>query len=66
MTEMKPITAAPDFSAIKLKQNAAWTSGDYARIGATLQITGEELAEAASLAPGAQVLDVAEHRETNV
>ncbi len=59
MTQMKPITAAPDYSAIKLKQNAAWTSGDYARIGATLQITGEELAEAASLAPGTQVLDVA-------
>jgi len=41
-----PITAIPDFTAIKAKQNAAWSSGDYARIGVTLQITGEELAEA--------------------
>ncbi|MEM7290502.1 MAG: class I SAM-dependent methyltransferase, partial [Pseudomonadota bacterium] len=59
MTQMTQISAAPDYAAIKLKQNAAWTSGDYARIGATLQITGEELAEAVGLAPGAQVLDVA-------
>lgn len=59
MTQMTPISAAPDYSAIKLKQNAAWTSGDYARIGATLQITGEELAEAAALTPSAKVLDVA-------
>ncbi|WP_254446409.1 class I SAM-dependent methyltransferase [Ruegeria sp. HKCCD8929] len=50
---------APDYTAIKAKQNAAWASGDYARIGVTLQITGEELAEAANPAPGAKVLDVA-------
>ena len=31
----------PDFAAIKTKQNAAWASGDYARIGTTLQIVGE-------------------------
>ncbi len=59
MNQMTKISAAPDFAAIKLKQNAAWTSGDYGRIGSTLQITGEELAEAADLAPGAKVLDVA-------
>jgi SAM-dependent methyltransferase len=50
---------APDYEAIKTKQNAAWASGDYARIGATLQIVGEELAEALDLRPGARVLDVA-------
>lgn len=59
MNQMTKISAAPDFTAIKLKQNAAWTSGDYGRIGSTLQLTGEELAEAADLAPGAKVLDVA-------
>lgn len=51
--------ASPDYSAIKAKQNAAWASGDYARIGVTLQIVGESLAEAMDLRPGASVLDVA-------
>ena len=52
-------TLTPDYRAIKAKQNAAWESGDYAKIGTTLQIVGEELAEAADLTPGSQVLDVA-------
>ncbi|MEM8648451.1 MAG: class I SAM-dependent methyltransferase [Pseudomonadota bacterium] len=59
MNQHAKISAAPDYAAIKQKQNAAWNSGDYTRIGSTLQITGEELAEAAALAPGAKVLDVA-------
>ena len=50
---------APNYTAIKSKQNAAWSSGDYKKIGVTLQITGESLAEAADLAPGSNVLDVA-------
>lgn len=58
MTAPKPATA-PDFAAIKTKQQAAWGSGDYAIIGATLNITGEELAEAADINPGERVLDVA-------
>lgn len=49
----------PDFSAIKVKQNAAWASGDYAVVGTTLQIVGETLAEKLDLVPGANVLDVA-------
>jgi ubiquinone/menaquinone biosynthesis C-methylase UbiE len=49
----------PDYTAIKAKQNAAWASGDYARIGTTLQIVGETLAEAMDLRPGSAVLDVA-------
>src|SRR5437660_793282 len=49
----------PDYAAIKSKQNAAWASGDYARIGTTLQITGESLAESMDLPPGSKVLDVA-------
>ncbi|MEX0345000.1 MAG: class I SAM-dependent methyltransferase [Rhizobiaceae bacterium] len=59
MNAITPITAAPDYKAIKAKQNAAWSSGDYARIGVTLQITGEELAEAAETRPNTNVLDVA-------
>ena len=50
---------APDFAAIKAKQNAAWASGDYAVVGTTLQIVGEELAERMDFVPGADVLDVA-------
>ena len=53
------VTPTPDYSAIKAKQNAAWASGDYARIGVTLQIVGESLAETMDLRPGASVLDVA-------
>ncbi len=52
-------TLTPDYRAIKAKQNAAWGSGDYAKIGTTLQIVGEELAEATDLTPGSSVLDVA-------
>jgi SAM-dependent methyltransferase len=59
MTEMTQITAPPDYTAIKSKQNAAWASGDYARIGTTLQIAGESLAEALDLSPDSKVLDVA-------
>ncbi len=50
---------APDYAAIKSKQNAAWSSGDYARIGVTLQVVGEDLAEAADLPPDARVIDIA-------
>lgn len=49
----------PDYSAIKTKQNAAWSSGDYAIVGTTLQIVGENLAEALDLRSGGKVLDVA-------
>ena len=41
------------------KLNAAWSAADYAKIGVRLQITGEELAEAADFKPGSKVLDVA-------
>jgi ubiquinone/menaquinone biosynthesis C-methylase UbiE len=50
---------APDLTAIKTKQQAAWSSGDYAVVGATLQIVGENLCEAMDLRSGQKVLDVA-------
>ena len=50
---------APDLAALKTKQQAAWTSGNYAIIGSTLQIVGEELCEALDLKSGSKVLDVA-------
>jgi SAM-dependent methyltransferase len=48
-----------DLDAIKTRQQAAWSSGDYAVIGTTLQIVGEELAEACDLRSDETVLDVA-------
>ena len=54
----RPISQ-PDYAAIKTKQNAAWSSGDYAVIGTTLQIVGETLAESMDAKPGSRVLDVA-------
>ena len=50
---------AADLAALKIRQHAAWSSGDYAVIGATLQIVGEELCEALDLRAGERVLDVA-------
>jgi ubiquinone/menaquinone biosynthesis C-methylase UbiE len=51
--------ATPDFAAVKARQQAAWSSGDYAIVGTTLQIVGESLAEALDLRAGQRVLDVA-------
>jgi len=48
-----------DLKALKTRQQAAWSSGDYAVIGTTLQIVGEELCEALDVRSGQQVLDVA-------
>jgi ubiquinone/menaquinone biosynthesis C-methylase UbiE len=56
---MNTMTATPDFNAIKKKQQATWASGDFAVIGTTLQIVGEDLAEAADLRSGERVLEVA-------
>jgi ubiquinone/menaquinone biosynthesis C-methylase UbiE len=51
--------ATPNFAAIKQRQQATWSSGDYAIIGTTLQIVGELLAEAVDVRAGERVLDVA-------
>ena len=60
MTAEKPDpVAAPDYQAIKTRQQATWASGDFAVVGTTLQIVGELLAEAADVCGGEQVLDVA-------
>src|SRR6478735_4286087 len=50
---------APDLTALKTRQQAAWSSGNYSVVGATLQIVGEELCEALDLKAGSTVLDVA-------
>ena len=48
-----------DLAAVKSKQQAAWSTGDYAVVGTTLQIVGESLCEALDLRAGERVLDVA-------
>lgn len=50
---------APDYEAIKQRQQAMWASGDFGVIGTTLQIVGESLCEAADVRAGERVLDVA-------
>lgn len=53
------MSTAIDLTALKNRQMAAWASGDYAVIGTTLQIVGEQLAEACDLLCDEEVLDVA-------
>ncbi|MCU7930246.1 MAG: class I SAM-dependent methyltransferase [Candidatus Thiodiazotropha sp. (ex Codakia rugifera)] len=52
-------TETPDYTAIKAKQQATWGSGDYGRIGVTLQISGEVLCESMDIHSGQSVLDIA-------
>ena len=58
MTAM-PGTGTPDLTALKQRQQATWAAGDYAIIGTTLQIVGEQLCEAVDLRAGERVIDVA-------
>lgn len=48
-----------DLEALKARQRVMWGSGDFSIIGTTLQLVGEELCEAADVAAGSRVLDVA-------
>jgi ubiquinone/menaquinone biosynthesis C-methylase UbiE len=58
-TVTNPASAPADLSALKTRQQGAWSSGDYAIVGTTLQIVGEALCEALDLRAGQRVLDVA-------
>jgi SAM-dependent methyltransferase len=51
--------AQVDLNALKARQHGAWSSGDYAVVGTTLQIVGEALCEALDIRSGQKVLDVA-------
>ncbi len=53
------VRASVDLEAIKARQRETWASGDFAVIGTTLQLVGESLCEAADVAAGSRVLDVA-------
>src|SRR5262249_42203873 len=59
VTTQSSVPAQIDLKAIKSRQQGAWSSGDYAVVGTTLQIVGEELCEALDLRAGQRVLDVA-------
>jgi len=50
---------SPDLTALKARQQSAWSAGDYAVVGTTIQIVGEQLCEALDLRAGSRVLDVA-------
>jgi ubiquinone/menaquinone biosynthesis C-methylase UbiE len=54
-----PVPTQPDLGAVKSRQQGAWSAGDYAVVGTTLQIVGETLCEALDLRSGQKVLDVA-------
>jgi ubiquinone/menaquinone biosynthesis C-methylase UbiE len=50
---------AVDLEAVKNMQRAGWETGDYPRVGNTLQIIAERLVEAADVRAGERALDVA-------
>jgi SAM-dependent methyltransferase len=52
-------TGGPDLDAIKERQQKAWSSGDYGKVGVTLVLMSELLCETADLRSGQRVLDVA-------
>lgn len=52
-------TTLPDLTAVKRRQQVAWSAGDYGIIGTTLDIVGEQLCETADLRSTERVLDVA-------
>jgi ubiquinone/menaquinone biosynthesis C-methylase UbiE len=58
-TEPAPAASTAELEAIKARQRASWSSGDYGIIGRTLNVVGESLCEAVDLRAGSTVLDVA-------
>lgn len=56
---LSTLSPAVDLTAVKGRQQLAWSAGDYAVVGTTLQIVGESLCEALDLRAGERVLDVA-------
>jgi SAM-dependent methyltransferase len=59
MSALPAAQPAADFAAIKKRQQATWASGNYAVVGTTLQIVGEQLAESVDLRAGERVIDIA-------
>ncbi|MGB0749728.1 MAG: class I SAM-dependent methyltransferase [Magnetospiraceae bacterium] len=59
MNMVTPVQETPNYTAIKAKQQATWASGNYAVVGTSIQMAGEELCETIDLKAGSVVLDVA-------
>ena len=59
MTVPEAPAPTPDLAAIKRRQQATWSSGDYHMIGTQLQIVSELLIEALDVRSTERVLDVA-------
>src|SRR4051812_7724242 len=60
--EMSTITqppAAPNFPAIKTKQQAMWAGGDFSVVASRIVLAAEQLVEAADVQAGWRTLDVA-------
>jgi SAM-dependent methyltransferase len=53
------VHAAPDLGAIKHRQRQTWATGDYAAVAARIVSIAEQLVDAADLAAGSSVLDIA-------
>lgn len=53
------VSVPSGLTAVKARQQQAWSTGDYSVVGTTLQIVGEDLCEALDLRAGSRVLDVA-------
>lgn len=52
------MSAPLELATLKARQPTVWASGDYAGIGISLQIVGEQLAVACDQRWGERVLDV--------
>ncbi len=52
-------TTTPDLGAIKVRQQQAWASGDFAVVAARIVLVAEHLCDTADLHAGWRVLDVA-------
>jgi ubiquinone/menaquinone biosynthesis C-methylase UbiE len=48
-----------DLGAVKTRQQATWSDGNYSVIGSTLSLIAEVLVDSADLAAGSRVLDIA-------
>ncbi len=49
----------PDLAAVKQRQQAAWSSGDFSVVASRIVLTAEQLCDSADLRAGWRVLDVA-------
>ena len=54
-----PSLATPDYAAVKQRQQATWSSGDFSVVAACVVYQAEQLCETADLQAGWHVLDVA-------